>query len=73
VGEEEFGHYDVELVADQLPSSFTLPLWAWKRAAFHVTAGFSRSQAMNWIALRMLTGDRSKYLGLISASPSPRC
>src|SRR5216683_4095141 len=27
--------------------------------------GRGKEAAMNWVALRMLTGDRSKYLGLI--------
>ena len=63
----EYDDYDVEKLADHI-ATFSL-------AAIEATAsaGAAGADAMNWIAFKMLTGNRASTWASSWASPSPRC
>ena len=61
IDESEYSTYDVAKLADAC-DRFTLAALDAKVAQADQSAG---AQAMNWIALKMLTGNQGKYLGII--------
>ena len=59
LGNDEYAALDIDKLADHI-TQFSLQTIQRARS-FHP----GRSEAMNWIALKMLTGNRGKYLGII--------
>ena len=58
MGEDEFKKLDVETLTEHVTAASLAMIEA-------VQTRESGGSAMNWVALKMLTGDRSKYLGII--------
>ena len=66
VDEQEYATYDVDKLAAHV-TQFTLArsIESHRNAAIQAEGAVGRGTAMSWIALKMLTGNQGKYLGII--------